>query len=124
MGPGALPGPSARSVADILDKRGRRCYMMSEAEAGGFPRFFQLGQLPGVRWQSGDAADCKSAYGGSIPPRTSRFFGGLAPSARFLRPAQYPQNDTRQRSQSSALRAPGFASTYRKQLVQDEVEQI
>jgi hypothetical protein len=24
-----------------------------------------------VRWQSGDAADCKSAYAGSIPARTS-----------------------------------------------------
>jgi hypothetical protein len=45
--------------------------MISEAEAGGFPRFFQPGQLPGVRWQSGDAADCKSAYAGSIPARTS-----------------------------------------------------
>ncbi len=25
-----------------------------------------------VRWQSGDAADCKSAYAGSIPARTSK----------------------------------------------------
>jgi hypothetical protein len=24
-----------------------------------------------VRWQSGDVADCKSAYAGSIPARTS-----------------------------------------------------
>ncbi len=24
-----------------------------------------------VRWQSGDAADCKSVYAGSIPARTS-----------------------------------------------------
>jgi hypothetical protein len=26
---------------------------------------------PLVRWQSGDVADCKSAYAGSIPARTS-----------------------------------------------------
>jgi hypothetical protein len=26
---------------------------------------------PGVRWQSGDASDCKSADAGSIPARTS-----------------------------------------------------
>jgi hypothetical protein len=31
-----------------------------------------------VRWQSGDAADCKSAYVGSIPARTSRVFNVLA----------------------------------------------
>ena len=35
------------------------------------------GASPQVRWQSGDAADCKSAYGGSIPPRTSSYFNGL-----------------------------------------------
>jgi hypothetical protein len=29
------------------------------------------GSKPGVRWQSGDASDCKSAYAGSIPARTS-----------------------------------------------------
>ena len=27
-----------------------------------------------VRWQNGDVADCKSAYVGSIPARTSIFF--------------------------------------------------
>jgi hypothetical protein len=27
---------------------------------------------PMVRWQSGDVADCKSAYAGSIPARTSK----------------------------------------------------
>ena len=32
--------------------------------------FQSLGQPP-VRWQSGDAADCKSANVGSIPARTS-----------------------------------------------------
>jgi hypothetical protein len=71
IGPGTLLGPSACSAAGILDKRRQRCYMVFEAEAGGFPRFFQPDQLPGVRWQSGDAADCKSAYAGSIPARTS-----------------------------------------------------
>ena len=25
-----------------------------------------------ARWQSGDAEDCKSLYGGSIPPRASK----------------------------------------------------
>jgi hypothetical protein len=29
-----------------------------------------------VRWQSGDAADCKSAYAGSIPARTSNLLHG------------------------------------------------
>ena len=29
------------------------------------------GHAPLVRWQSGDAADCKSVYVGSIPARTS-----------------------------------------------------
>lgn len=28
---------------------------------------------PLVRWQSGDVADCKSAYAGSIPARTSNY---------------------------------------------------
>ncbi len=28
-------------------------------------------RLPGVRWQSGDAEDCKSSNAGSIPARTS-----------------------------------------------------
>ena len=27
-----------------------------------------------ARWQSGDAADCKSVYAGSIPTRASNFF--------------------------------------------------
>ena len=32
---------------------------------------FRAEPTPRVRWQSGDAADCKSAYVGSIPARTS-----------------------------------------------------
>ena len=36
-----------------------------------------------VRWQSGDAADCKSVYAGSIPARTSNFLfvNKIAPSS-------------------------------------------
>jgi hypothetical protein len=37
-----------------------------------------------VRWQSGDVADCKSAYVGSIPARTSRFFRRFLEIARFV----------------------------------------
>ena len=29
---------------------------------------------PMARWQSGDAADCKSVYAGSIPTRASIYF--------------------------------------------------
>ncbi|CAK0752973.1 hypothetical protein WCLP8_230009 [uncultured Gammaproteobacteria bacterium] len=31
-----------------------------------------------ARWQNGDAADCKSAYGGSIPPRASKDFADFS----------------------------------------------
>jgi hypothetical protein len=35
----------------------------------------------GVRWQSGDASDCKSADAGSIPARTSNFLNTINISA-------------------------------------------
>ena len=59
--------------------------MLKMADDCGFvPRLSIL-----VRWQSGDAADCKSAYAGSIPARTSNgsstLFGRFAPAA--TRPA-------------------------------------
>ncbi len=42
------------------------------------------GRWPGLaRWQSGDAADCKSAYGGSIPPRASNDPAVVAPTTIF-----------------------------------------
>jgi hypothetical protein len=41
-------------------------------------------RFPRVRWQSGDAADCKSAYVGSIPARTSIFSMAQAGSGGFF----------------------------------------
>ena len=36
-----------------------------------------------VRWQSGDAEDCKSSNAGSIPARTSNPFAGLRRQPSF-----------------------------------------
>ena len=38
---------------------------------------------PMARWQSGDAADCKSVYAGSIPTRASIFCSGIISRLRF-----------------------------------------
>jgi hypothetical protein len=46
-------------------------------QSGGNPRFFGFYAASGVRWQSGDASDCKSADAGSIPARTSSLFNTL-----------------------------------------------
>ena len=48
------------------------------SQARGLPRLSSPNLHPKVRWQSGDAADCKSANVGSIPARTSSIVNNLA----------------------------------------------
>ena len=58
---------------------------IQRSQARGLPRLSSPNLHPKVRWQSGDAADCKSANVGSIPARTSSIVNNLADHRGLLR---------------------------------------
>ncbi len=75
-----------------------------------FPRSAEVSVRRRVRWQSGDAADCKSAYAGSIPARTSNRgrFPPFIPTSR-MKSDGFPveTNEIRVSSHTACYRQPG-----------------
>ncbi len=73
----AIRGGACVVARRELDGRREACYRRLSSE--------QFASV--VRWQSGDAADCKSAYAGSIPARTLNNFKELSDGrSALLRP--------------------------------------
>jgi hypothetical protein len=78
----------ATTKGGCLDKRPRPCYTNCGGARRSVTGISSVVRPDQVRWQSGDAADCKSANVGSIPARTSNHFNALAELRSFPRAVQ------------------------------------
>ena len=82
------PWRAARSDGNAAAYRGAvreapcGCPVAGLDQPGRQPRYTAPSLRP-VRWQSGDAADCKSANVGSIPARTSNSINGIGDVSNF-----------------------------------------